>query len=181
MNPLITKTAAKEAYLLNDKDIAPLQCQLKRSPEYRKTMMKLYNPAEVQEIAYKKWGSQDKIDAERERRLQRREALANRKAAPKLTRRQQLCDELAKYNLVIRNDSKMCAGYIENGEFGLDLVVETCRKMNWLYNETDYADELHEWIQGEYEYKGYCDTRDAADLIQDSVIKKHGGGKPWET
>ena len=54
---LITKTEAKQRYLLKDDDLVGLQYQAKQSKTYKKVIMKLFALSEVKAKAYEIWKS----------------------------------------------------------------------------------------------------------------------------
>lgn len=75
---LITRTEAKNEYLLSDVDLdkrePPLKCVLKKNPrEYAHSYMKLYMRMQVEERAIEVWGSEEALEEERERREGKRE------------------------------------------------------------------------------------------------------------
>ncbi|KAJ3299885.1 hypothetical protein HK104_006242 [Borealophlyctis nickersoniae] len=53
-------------------------------------------------------------------------------------RKDQLCARLKHFGLQLRNDSRLCESYIEEGEGNLDFVVDTMREMSWFFRCTDY-------------------------------------------
>ena len=175
----ITRTEAKTTYFLKDADLECLTCELKKSRQYRNTIMKLYVLSEIKVLAYRIWGGPEGVAAEKERRLKRKAELSEKRMAKYHARKQELANALSKYGLKIRKDSKLCAAYLDGGKYSLKYVVDTCRKMNWLYAKTDYASRLHEVIQQEYEILGHCDTQDEAEDMQSIIIEEHGGGEPW--
>eukprot|EP00123_Amoebidium_parasiticum_P004007 comp15303_c0_seq1/m.12135 comp15303_c0_seq1/g.12135 ORF comp15303_c0_seq1/g.12135 comp15303_c0_seq1/m.12135 type:complete len:286 (-) comp15303_c0_seq1:331-1188(-) len=70
---LVTKTTAKEDYLLTDYDLSNKEDGLRflerknpRGPTY--SAMKLYLRLQVEELSFKRWGSEDGLDAEIARR-----------------------------------------------------------------------------------------------------------------
>ena len=75
---LITKTEAKNEYLLSDVDLEkrepPLRCLLKKNPrEYARGYMKLYLRMQVEERALEVWETEEKLEEERELRDAKRE------------------------------------------------------------------------------------------------------------
>ena len=186
----ITKTDAKEKYLLKDSDLEKLECEQKRSPTYRNTIMKLYVLSEVEALALHIWGDENMIAEEKERRSVRRTELRENRRARDEARRQvlmakyeirrkELSRALAIYGLKIRHDSKMCDAYIDGSIDDLEHVVDICRKMNWLHNKTDYAKRLDKEIKDSFKHYGSCDIEDEVDCMQHTIIEEHGGCKPW--
>ncbi|VDP39094.1 unnamed protein product [Schistosoma mattheei] len=78
IHALITKSSAKERYLLNDVDLdirePKLNYLLKRNPHNSSWGdMRLYLEAQIAERALEIWGSEDALEKEREKRLKRNE------------------------------------------------------------------------------------------------------------
>lgn len=76
---LVTRTEAKNEYLLTDVDLdrrePPLRCWLRKNPrEYARGCMKLYLRMQVEERALEVWGSEEKLEEERELREGKRES-----------------------------------------------------------------------------------------------------------
>ncbi|ESN92541.1 hypothetical protein HELRODRAFT_156075 [Helobdella robusta] len=81
---LITKTEAKERYLLKDCDFEirepVLKYVLKKNPNYKKFgEMKLYLECQVAERAFEVWGSDEKLEEEIERRNENRNKAKKKK------------------------------------------------------------------------------------------------------
>lgn len=75
---LITRTEAKNEYLLSDVDLdkrePPLKFILKKNPrEYARSYMKLYLKLQVEERALEVWESEEKLEEERQKRVGKRE------------------------------------------------------------------------------------------------------------
>lgn len=75
---LITRTEAKQEYLLTDVDLdkrePPLKCLLKKNPrEYARGHMRLYLRFQVEERALEVWGTEEQLEEERENRQAKRE------------------------------------------------------------------------------------------------------------
>lgn len=80
VHSLITKSTAKERYLLSDVDLdvrePKLRFLLKRNPHHSSWGdMRLYLEAQVAELALSIWGSEESLEAERQRRVNRVETL----------------------------------------------------------------------------------------------------------
>lgn len=76
---LMTRTEAKNEYLLTDVDLdrrePPLRCWLRKNPrEYARGCMKLYLRMQIEERALEVWGSEEKLEEEREIREGKRES-----------------------------------------------------------------------------------------------------------
>ncbi|CAD5117654.1 DgyrCDS6407 [Dimorphilus gyrociliatus] len=87
---LITRTDAKNRYLLNDADIdkrePKLKFTLKKNPHNKRWgEMKLYLEIQIAERAFEVWGSEEAIEEEKEKRLQKKEDAKKKKFDKKLT------------------------------------------------------------------------------------------------
>jgi len=66
---LISRTKAKEQYLLNDIDLNNLLYLVKPNPHRSSyASMKLYRKSEIESIAFARYGNMDNIDAEKQKR-----------------------------------------------------------------------------------------------------------------
>lgn len=77
IHKLITKTEAKEVYLLKDCDFdkrePPLKCLRQKNPHNSKwSELKLYLEIQVEQRALEVWGTLEKIDEEKEKREEKR-------------------------------------------------------------------------------------------------------------
>lgn len=78
---LVSKTEAKSRFLLSDKDLAPLAClRRKLATHSRDGFALLYEPSQCAEVAQRKHGSAELLEAKREAQQQKR---VERKAAAK--------------------------------------------------------------------------------------------------
>lgn len=69
------------------------------------------------------------------------------------SRKEELVSLLKEYGLELRYDSGLCHAYIEgtlDESWTLDLVVNECALMNWLFTYTDYTERCRQ----AYEYFG---------------------------
>ncbi|KPM03447.1 alpha-1D adrenergic receptor-like [Sarcoptes scabiei] len=76
---LITKTEAKQEYLLSDVDLSkrepPLRCLLKKNPhKFARGQMQLFLRLQVEERALEVWGSEERLEEERKNRDFQRES-----------------------------------------------------------------------------------------------------------
>jgi hypothetical protein len=69
----------------------------------------------------------------------------------KETRRDDLIAALSTHNLSLREDSKLCQMYIDQGVHDLDYVVHTMRQMRYLYENTDYPKIVRGMLDRAYE------------------------------
>lgn len=81
------------------------------------------------------------------------------------TRRDNLIEELSKYNLKIRNDSELVKNYINDNLYDLDFVVKTLVEMDFYFKYTSYSSD----IMNIYE----------DDSIERSNIAKRKALKKW--
>ena len=92
-------------------------------------------------------------------------------------RREELKNELKKYNLKLREDSYYCKRYINSNEEGLTLefVVNKMREMNWFYTKTNYS-KIYGRIRDNYINKKYknsgLDDDDVYHYIKDRIYEK---------
>lgn len=89
IHTLITKSTAKQRYLLNDTDLdvrePKLRFILKRNPHSPCWVdMRLYLEAQVADRALSIWGSEEHLEAERERRLSRVQSIKLKRYSKKL-------------------------------------------------------------------------------------------------
>jgi hypothetical protein len=69
---LIVKSTAKQAFLLNDKDLAKIpSCSVAGIFPNEKSNMTLYHPNDVKELAFAKWGGADGLEAEISKRAEK--------------------------------------------------------------------------------------------------------------
>jgi hypothetical protein len=104
-------------------------------------------------------------------------------------RKKELVKALDEYGLKLRNDSKLCNGYIDGSikDWSIDGIVERMCQMKYLYdycNMDECYDEAYEEQQEEYEAGYYpdCSVFEQAEMI---ALEKYGNkGKypeewPW--
>ncbi|KAK9817818.1 hypothetical protein WJX72_002689 [[Myrmecia] bisecta] len=73
----LPKTTAKDVYCLSEKDLSPLKSVEKRNPRFKKgAPMKLFELTALEEVALEKWGGQDGLELERQRRIDKRQKRA---------------------------------------------------------------------------------------------------------
>ena len=78
IHDLIPRTEAKKEYLLNDVDLdkrdPPLKCILKKNPHERaRSDMRLYLRLQIEQRAIEVWGSEEELEAERDKRCEKQE------------------------------------------------------------------------------------------------------------
>jgi len=94
-------------------------------------------------------------------------------------RAKHLTDALNKIGLNIRHDSKLCHNWIDGTAeewWTLDLVVNMCATMRWLYDYTPYRAELRKAIDAETREDAYklCEP-----MVKSSILKKHPKPAVW--
>lgn len=108
-------------------------------------------------------------------------------------RKKELEEELNKFNLLLRYDSRLCSCFI-NGqtspEWTADKVAGECATMHWLHNFTDYEERCraaateeskHAWFHGGRHFADHMKRR-VYPAIKESIIKENEGGPetwPW--
>jgi hypothetical protein len=143
----ITKTLAKQMYLLKDEDLDKLDCIEKKNPHYRNSSaMTLYLESDVKEYANKKYNG--KLQEAIDKKMKKSQLIRDNKNNRQNTRRAELKAALENEGLELRADSKLCQGYIENklekDEWTIQEIVSMCGEMRWLFNHTDYKKQLKE-------------------------------------
>ena len=110
-------------------------------------------------------------------------------------RKKELEAELAKLDLVLRHDSKLCFCYV-NGqttpEWTAPKVARECAIMHWLHTFTNYTERCRVAATEEsaknwfYSGKHFADhmKRRVYPTIKESILKENGGAPnpwPWKT
>jgi len=97
-------------------------------------------------------------------------------------RKNKLIEELAKYGLQFRNDSKLMQAYIEKGEdeIPLENIVTIMREMKFYWEKTNYGNILktyrNESINNDGEYNNQWTEEDEEkirDKAKDRVIREY--------
>lgn len=141
----ITKTNAKNDYLLNDKDLLGLTFIEKRCNVHRRGgVCYLYKLSEIQEKSYEKWNGEIGLNNEKtireSKRKTRRQIGIDILEFERNERKQLLSEGLKKYDLKIRSDSRLCSNFIEGDDrYDIDELVEIMNEMHILYTKTEYA------------------------------------------
>ena len=151
----ICKSTAKVQYKLTEKDLAGIECYTVPNPRYRRgPEMTLFDEEDLIKAFCVKHSIEPKdidstlkcIDREKEERKTKRLIAANKK---KDKRRKELTDALAQYDLIIRNDSSLCKGYIDGTitNWTVDEVVNRVAQCRFLFDYCDmkrHLDDVHE-------------------------------------
>ena len=188
----IPKTTAKSKYYLTDNDLTKLKSITKKNPYKSSSLMTLYQLSDILDIVDSKYEDFEKVKEEKNRlKLNRQQKLKENKLIKEKQikleqnqRRKDLKNELKKYKLSIRQDSKLCSEYIKNSldnEWTLDKVVKMCIEMHWLYNYTKYKLKLDKKIKEHILKYNYYDYEYIEQKIRNNIIKKYGYPNviPW--
>lgn len=136
---MITKTAAKERYLLNDADLKQLKFETVYFGVARKAH--LYMKREVEQLTFKKYGGKQNLLVAKEKRTKRREKRREtvaRKRDGEKTRQKELDNALELLGIHLHDvDQTIYESYV-SGMFGedfpLEVVVEMIQKQVRRYN-----------------------------------------------
>lgn len=90
--------------------------------------------------------------------IQNEKAKADRKSA--------LIAKLSEYNLVLRNDSRVCNRFIESNIGDINEVVRIMREMNWFYTKTNYP-RVYKYYLDESYSRAKEIIRDSYGIIRD--------------
>lgn len=181
----MTAKRARGEYLLNDKDLRKLAYRPVVNPHYQNAApMRLYNIDDLVECALDKYETWEAFKAAREKRDDRKSALASSTTTKRDKRREALSSALAAHGLELRADSQQCEKFIKtghgiNGESMLE-VVEIMREMDFLYRETDYADIVDALKDEERHYRGWYDLEEILEEAKSTALERwraeHPGG-----
>lgn len=179
-------TSAKKAYCLTDKDLVGVSHTLKPNPHYRSAApMKMYTKLDLIRVAYKKYQNRGKMVTTKKKRDETSYKRQETKAKQRQDRETALRLELLKYDLYIRNDSRVCNEYIQtgsgpNGE-NLQDVVEVMREMDWFFKHTNYR-HVFQNIKDEYRWnREWYDIVDVSEEAKERVMQAYKrNGRPSE-
>lgn len=180
---LICKTEVKNKYFITEDELEGYDSytvkQGRGFPD-----MTLYKVSDVKDIFCANYNidrnSEDDItrvmnelQAQKEKKLlERREKIRKNKQNARDKRRKKLVSELKKYGLVLRNDSKLCTGFIDGTitDWTVEEITERMCQMKYLYdycNMNECYQEAYEEQQEEFN-AGYipdCTVFEQAELI----------------
>lgn len=86
-------------------------------------------------------------------------------------RKELLKQRLEQQGCKLRDDSRLCNDYIENGG-DIDFIVMTMREMKFYFEHTNYEVEYDRCRRGELEYKGCYDRDEISDSAKSSALRK---------
>lgn len=183
----ITKTDVKNNYLLTDKEIEDLE---KRSVKCSVGYAILFRKIQVIRRACDKYHCtidcldtilNSKKQEKQEKTNVRRAKIADTKLKKYNMNKNKLVNELNKYGLELREDSKLCQLFIEGKETDLDFVVKRMCQMKYLY-EYCHMDECKA-IAYQQRRLRYNDES-IHDIAERIALKKYSNGiyptvYPW--
>jgi hypothetical protein len=191
-NEKITITNAKKMYRLNDEDLANLEFDVKRNPHRKSLSMYLYHKHEVINVFKQKYNLINDFDVEcklkdiEESKKERSNKRLLNAMNAKIKRKKDLEDLMKHYKLTIRNDSKLCKGFIDGSitDYTVEEVVRRMCEMKYLYEYANIKDAFNEARdeQDDEINAGYipdCSLFDMAEII---ALRKCGGYPavfPW--
>jgi hypothetical protein len=176
---LMTKTEAVKHYRLKPADLEELECEEKRNPKYRSAApMRLYLRSDLRHLANEVHGSKDARLALQSKLEDRKAKMRRNKEASKQQRREELIQELAKHGLELRQDSSLCAAYIEKGKtvqgqklvlldgrtMTLDQVAWVMKQHAVLYGELNFEHRFNQWLHND----GFQRCRDAQMSVREA-------------
>jgi hypothetical protein len=170
---MLCATSAKKAYCLVDKELNGIKCIIKINPHYRNAApMKMYTKLDLIKVSFEKFKSVKKMMETKTKHDETRLKSLQTKIKNRQIRENELKNELSKYSLYIRNDSKVCSEYIEkgrgpNGE-NLNDVVEIMREMNWYFKNTKYKYVVEDI---KYEYRLNDEWYDIVEVSRQAKIR----------
>lgn len=191
----ICKSEAKKKYHLTDRDLEDLETWVVRNPHYRRASgMILFKEIDLVNLFCARYSvskfkdaieqKQQKLDAVRKNKSQKLKATKTNK---KLARRVNLLEALREYGLELRDDSKLCTGFIDGTlEKGWTVasIVERMCQMKYLFdycNMDHYIEKAYEDQCGERK-AGYFPDTSVFDQAEHMALRKHGGYPaewPW--
>ncbi len=182
----ISKTDAKEQFYLNDDDLKKIQSKIIKNPIYGYTgFMTLYLYTDVIQLVNEKYDNFEEYKIEKEKILnkKRTKRLENKRLRSEI-RKSELINELNKYRLQLRNDSKLCDNYIniKKKNINLQQVVHEMCIMKFLYDYTNYEERRNNYID-EYAYhNGWVDMVECSNDVKEEIRQEINGWPnhwPW--
>ena len=138
----ITKTDAKNLYKLNDNDLSLLSFTNKKNPYYRSSPpMCIYLKRDVIKKAKEKYLCVENLNRRKEKTIERVIQIREKRLSSATRRRDELVTELAKYNLKLRSDSRLCDDYIMDGIGNAPHIAQIMNEMKFYFDKTTYKNE----------------------------------------
>lgn len=185
----ITKTSAKSDWYLNEKDLENVEYEEARNPRYKcASPMALYKINDIKTVFCNKYNIQQNEESiqlklneiekvKNEKRIKRQQNKNNKEAI----RRNDLQECFNRYNLEIRNDSKLCSGYIDGTlkDWTCEQIARRTMEMKFLFENNNMYDEINK-IKNSYreigEYYNYDKVFERAEY---NILKRYGGRYPF--
>lgn len=189
---LLTKTHAKQMYHLNETDLESIPQQMAKNPIFSSaSMMVLIKQHDLIKCFCSKYKIADvdndnaitnKILELDEKSTKRKEKRAVTILKNKEKRRNELVAVFVKYEIKIRNDSKLCVGFIDNTlkNWSAEEVAKRMCQMKYLHDYCDFS-KFHEKAyqnQREERQAGYHNDTTVSEDAEKMAIKSIGGKYP---
>lgn len=179
----ICKSTIKSKYGITDKELdeADIESTSIRNPHYRSaSMITLYDENEIEDLFCKKH-TIDKsqmnaklmqLETEKKERSQMRR---NKLEQAKDKRRNKLLEALTKYKLELRNDSKLCQGYIDGTikNWTIDEIVQRVAECRYLFEHC----QMQKYLDIAYEEREK--EREQRNRMRREHIERYGRGS-WD-
>jgi len=188
---LICKTSIKNDYYLNDNDIVDVTVFEVAHPQYKTKTMYLYNLKEIKDKFCEKYNTNlenmdDVLEYKKNKKVNRRIDMAQKKEFEITTIRDKLLNECVKFGLTIRDDSKLCQGYIDGTIKGLSIEAITKRmcEMKYLHEYNDFQNYFNKAKKSQEKelHAGYFPDVPLFDHAEMLVLEEIGGYPvdwPW--
>lgn len=192
----ITKTDAKNEYLVKDEDLNGLIFHQVKSSYGRNTYASLFNKLDVMRKACERYSTtleelsyvlEIKKKEKHNKTIARKMKMQENRNAKETPRRNQLDEALRVAGVDLRADSKLCQMYIEGKIDNLEYVVRRMCEMRYLY-EYCHMDECrnaaYHKMREERALFGHCDFS-VQDMAEEIALRKYASGRypvvfPWQ-
>lgn len=167
----LTATGARDRFVLTDKDLRGLPCQLLQNP-YRRSAapMRMYKVSDLRSIATAKYGGIEFVGTKREERQRRSGAMIEARRGIEDRRRAKLVDALRERGCELRSDSRLCAQYINTGHGDVARIADTMAEMKFCFEHTRYAEILDENILNMRDAGERFDIREESHFARSQAI-----------
>ena len=161
----ITKTSAINDYFLSNDDLSKLNGIEKCNPFRRSDTMTLYLKDDIYEYLKTKYDTNFKEYVEEKLEELRKEKELRKKSRQlsiqnkKDKRKYELTNELQKHGLELRNDSKLCQGFIDGSikDKKIKWIVNRMCQVKYLYDYCNMDNRLQEF-KNKYCYFSFYET-----------------------
>lgn len=159
---VISLTKAKKEYYLTDDALSKLKPMIKYSRLYKKDIT-LYLESDIETI------SNNTLIEKNNKIKQKR---SNRRDELRANRQEELIMQFKKYGLKLRNDSILCANYIEgNKNLTLQDVIQEMCIMKYLFEYTEYPQLMRE-------NREIRSSIERSNLVKSIILEEIGGKWP---